>query len=525
MLITTLSASWLSLLPPLVSIVLAVITRKVKLSLLAGTVVGALLVTNYSVVDAVSFIGNKSGGLFWLRNVNSLNIDKVSILAFLLLLGGLYSLINFSGGSVAFSNWMAQRINSAKKAQLSTIFLGIVLFIDDYFNALVVGNTCRPVTDRQNVSRAKLAYILDSTSAPVCILMPLSSWGAYLITLLGTVMVENKITDSSPFSVFLSMIPLNFYALASLGMVIVVSLFGFDIFAMKKHERQAAQGALFDSGKGVPFGSFSAKAENEGKVTDLLLPIVVLCVVSVFTMFALGARVMIEKSMPFSMIASLEYTHVGLSLLNGVVCAIVILIIRLLPKQISLFQTIKVIYSGMTSMFGAVVILVLAWLLVDVIDQIGTGNYLADQIAGVLDMHFLPALVFLVSLAIAFSTGSSWGTFGIMIPVAANLVSGIGDASLFVPVMSATAAGSVFGDHCSPISDTTVLSSVGAGCDHMDHVLTQLPYTLISGLIALIGYIVMGFSLSNVAGGVSALVTFLLICILLMVLKFVKRVG
>lgn len=523
MLLADLSHSWLSLLSPLVAIGLAIVTRRVTLSLFLGAITGILLLTDFSIVNAFLFLAKEVGGLFWLWDSHQINIDKVCILLFLLLLGAMYSLINFSGGTIAFSEWMALRVNSPKKAQLATLLFGFILFIDDYFNALVVGNTCRPMTDRQHVSRAKLAYIIDSTSAPICVIAPLSSWGAYIISLLAAVMLAHGVTDMTPFMVFLEMIPLNFYAMASLGLVFMVVFFRLDIFSMVRHEQNAAKGVLFDEGKGIPPGSLPAKAEVKGHIYDLLLPILILTLVTIVAMVLSGADELKTKGIRFSLIGALEHTSVGFSLLVGAVAGFLTSVFRLLPHKVHPVKFLKVVLSGIKAMSGAIVILLLAWLLVEVISHTGTGAYLASFIIGAFDIRFLPALTFLVAFVIAFATGSSWGAFGIMIPISANLAISVGDPSMFVPVMAATAAGGVFGDHCSPISDTTVLSSIGAGCHHMDHVVTQFPYSLLAALVALIGYIVMGFSFSTLLGALAAMGAFILIVSLLYVLKIMRQ--
>ena len=523
MLLTDFSGSWLSLLPPLVAIGLAIITRRVVLSLFVGAIAGILLLTNFSLGDSIWLLCKEVGGLFWSWDSHQVNVDKVCIILFLLLLGAMYGLLNFSGGTIAFSEWMARRVNSSKRAQLAAVFFGFILFIDDYFNALVLGNTCRPMTDHRGVSRAKLAYILDSTSAPICVIAPISSWGAYIISLLGAVMLTHGMAHTTPFIVFVQMIPLNFYAMISLGIVLAVILFKLDVFSMAKHERKAAQGELFDPKKGVPPGSLPAKSEISGTIYDLIAPIVALIVVTMVAMILTGLSVLQQRGVELSLIGALEHTSVGLSLLLGALGGFFTSLIRLLPKKIDPLKLLRTVFIGSKAMLGAVIILLLAWLLVAVINRIGTGMYLSGFILGVIDIRFVPALAFLIASGIAFSTGSSWGSFGIMIPITANLAINGYDPSFFPSVMAATAAGAVFGDHCSPISDTTVLSSIGAGCHHMDHVITQLPYSLLAALASFIGYIVMGFSFSSTFGAIAALGAFALVIALLFLLKSINK--
>ena len=521
-----LSHSWLSLLASIVAIAMVVLTRRVVLSLAAGVLTGILLLTHFSIPDAAGYFFHEFSSIFWLWEQHSVNTEKVYILIFLLLLGSLYSLINFSGGTVAFGDWMAKRVNSSAKAQLFTVFLGLLLFIDDYFNALAVGSTCRPMTDKQKVSRAKLAYILDSTSAPVCVLMPLSSWGAYIISLLGAFMAAHGLSEAvygSPFTMFLTMIPLNLYAILSLGMVIAVACLKLDIFSMATHEKNAKNGSLYDKEKGYPPGSHQEEPAYHGHILDLLLPIGVLTFTTILTMVLSGVNALADQHLPFGFISAFEHTNVSLSLVNGSIAGMLTSLIMLVPRRPGLGKLIKTIYLGFKAMIGAIIILLIAWLLVNVISQLGVGIYLSGFILGILDAHYIPALLFLVACMIAFATGSSWGTFGIMIPIAANLAINIHDPVLFVPIISTVIAGSVFGDHCSPISDTTVLSSIGAGCHHIDHVMTQWPYSLIAAVISFIGYLVMGLTASPATGIWTALAVFILFVSAIHAVKAIKK--
>ena len=507
-----------SLIPPILAIMMVVLTRKVLLSLATGITASALLLAEFNIGKTFGIIWDAAKGIF--VSEGALNTSSVYIILFLLILGVITAFISISGGSRAFGEWAMKRVKTRAGAQLVGAVLGIIIFIDDYFNALAVGQISRPITDRQKVSRAKLAYIIDSTSAPVCVVSPVSSWGAYIIALIGTILAAHGISEYSAFSAFMQMVPMNFYVWAALGMVLIVALGNFDIGAMKKHEDRAVkEGVLYDSNKPVP-GELKEDlpASSKGSVGDLIFPILALVVGTVGAMVWTGYQA-VEGSATILLI--FENTDVTKSLVLGGIIGLLAAIIMFI-RQAFFFRGVptnvfgKGMVEGMKSMLPAIYILVFAWAIVDLIGRLGTGKYLAGLVENSnLDASFLPLILFIIAGIMAFSTGTSWGSFGILLPIAGD-ISAATDVSMILPALAAVLAGSVFGDHCSPISDTTILSSTGAGSNHMDHVITQMPYALISAGISIIGYLVLGFT------GSSAVAITVVIGILIAILLFSK---
>lgn len=490
--ITHYSDSILSIIPPLLTVVLAVATRKVLLSLGAGIVTGALLLSAGEPVGTTVYLGKLFQGIFW--QDNDWNLWNVNILLFLLLLGCLISLMTLSGGTRAFADWAEQHIKTRRQAKLMTGLLVFLFFIDDYFHSLAVGTICRPVTDRYQISRAKLAYLLDSTAAPVCVLMPISSWGAYIIALIGGILTAHGMTQVTAFSAFLAMIPLNFYAVFTLLLVLAIVLFQKDVGLMARHEAAAREGQLFDAQKGVPPGETSSLApSSRGRVWDLVVPILFLVTATVFFMIYSGALKLTAAGEPFSLLKAFENTDVGGSLVKGGALALASAVVLALRLRLTIRQWTQVAVHGVQAMWPAIRILVLAWAIGAVIRDMETGKYLSSLVSLGVPTWMLPAMLFVLAGAMAFSTGTSWGTFGIMLPLAADMVVAA-EPSLLMVSLSAVLAGAVFGDHCSPISDTTILSSTGASCHHIDHVMTQLPYALFVAFGALVAYLLMGLS-------------------------------
>ena len=468
------SDSILSLLTPAIAIVLAIITRKVLLSLGAGIVVGGLLVTHFNVIHTLSYISKGFLAVFW---NDGFNRGSVFILLFLILLGILTSLINLSGGTKAFGEWARARVKSRTGAQLFAVFLGILIFIDDYFNALAVGSIGKPLTDRHRISRAKLAYLIDSTSAPVCVIMPVSSWGAYIIGLVGTIMTAHGMSDIKAIHAFVTMIPMNLYAVFGLAMVIAVAWLDLNVGSMGSHEERAKAGELYDLAKGIPPGITQLDDHKKGRVADLVVPIVLLVVATTIAMLWTGGAVLAADGHHFSVLGAFENTDVSGSLVYGASLALVLTAVRMAGHNLEGSLWLKAIIEGVRSMLPAIYILISAWVLVSVIEQLETGVYLASLVSGSFSTSYLPMILFVVSCVMAFATGTSWGTFGIMLPIAGDMAAAA-DAAMLLPMLSAVLAGAVFGDHCSPISDTTILSSTGGSCHHIDHVNTQLPYAL-----------------------------------------------
>ncbi|WP_373777338.1 Na+/H+ antiporter NhaC family protein [Glaesserella sp.] len=489
------SNSLWSVVPALLALVLAIITRKVILSLSIGIIVGALMLTGGSPTDA--FVHLKSSVTSLIYGDEGLNKNNVNIILFLILLGVLTALLSISGSNQAFANWAQKRIKGRRGAKLMAASLVFVTFIDDYFHSLAVGAIARPVTDKFRISRAKLAYILDSTAAPMCVLMPISSWGAYIITLVAGLLATYKITEYSPLGAFMTMSLMNFYAIFSMILVFAVAYFTIDIGSMKKFEMQA----LSQTGD-----KSAEEIELKGRMRNLVFPIVTLIIATLAMMMYTGGSVLAENGKPFDILGAFENTTVGISLVVGGLSSIAVAsVLILVESKVSLTDYIKCYWIGTKAMSGAITILFFAWTINGIVSDMQTGKYLSTLVAETIDQAFLPAILFILASAMAFATGTSWGTFGIMLPIAAAMAANA-DPTLLLPCLSAVMAGAVCGDHCSPISDTTILSSTGAQCNHMDHVTSQLPYAVIVALASIVGYLVLGFSHSAVLGFMSTAV-------------------
>ncbi|QQX78986.1 Na+/H+ antiporter NhaC family protein [Shewanella sp. KX20019] len=505
--------SALSLLPPVVAIVLAMLTRRVLLSLGVGILLGALLLTDFSAANTAQYVGAKVLALVW--DDGALNSWNLYILGFLVVLGMITALITVSGSARAFADWARNHIRNKRDAKLLTMFLGCVVFIDDYFNSLVVGSVARPLTDRYYISRSKLAYLLDSTAAPICVISPVSSWGAYIIALIGGILTAHGFTDSGHLSTFVQMIPMNFYAIFALLLLLCVALMGLDIGPMRQHELNAQKGNLYDESKGLPPGANSGLPEADtGKILGLFLPITVLVFATFYFMVSSGGDALAAKNEAFSLIGAFENTDVGSSLFFGALIGLIVTLVLVTYQGVEKKMIVKGVVEGAKSMLPAIYILLFAWTIAGVIGQLETGKYMASLATGNIPFAMLPAVLFILAGLTAFSTGTSWGTFGIMLPIAADMAMG-SDTSMMLPMLAAVLAGAVFGDHCSPISDTTILSSTGANCHHIDHVITQLPYALIVAGISLGGYIVLGFTESVMAGLLTCSVLFVISVIIL----------
>ncbi|MBM7455601.1 Na+/H+ antiporter NhaC [Oceanisphaera litoralis] len=496
-----------SLLPPLLAILLAIFTRRVLLSLGLGIILGVLLLEQFNPLTAVIHLGGNITGLFW--SDNAVNEWNVNILLFLLLLGCIISMLSRTGATLAFAEWAQSRIKNRRQAKVMTGLLVFIFFIDDYFHSLSVGTICRPVTDRFHISRAKLAYLLDSTAAPVCVLMPISSWGAYIIALVGGILASHGLTGQSALGTFLMMGAMNFYAIFTLLMVLLVIRGGWDLGAMARHEQKAMNGDLFDKSKGTPPGVADSSV-TVGRVSDLLLAIGTLTLVTVAALLLTGAQALAQNQMDFTLLAALENTNVGRSLVFGGLAGLLVCAFAMFRHKAALSDWGHTLKIGLKGMLPAIYILLFAWTIAGLIGELQTGKYLASQVQQSIPLFMLPAILFLLAGVMAFATGTSWGTFGVMLPIAADMTMAL-DASLLLPGLSAVMAGAVFGDHCSPISDTTILSSTGASCHHIDHVITQLPYALSVALVSVIGYLALGYSASVGMGLAAALAAFMLV--------------
>ncbi|WP_085991463.1 Na+/H+ antiporter NhaC family protein [Oceanobacillus senegalensis] len=481
-----------SLIPAILMLVLVLLTRKVLLSLGAGIIIGALFIHDFNIIGSIQEIWTVFYEIF--ISDGGLNTGNLLLLGFLILLGIMTAFLQASGGSRTFGEWMKQRVKTRKGAQLMTGVLGILIFIDDYFNSLAVGQIARPLTDRHQISRAKLAYIVDSTSAPITVISPISSWGAYIIGILGGMFAANGINDLQPLEAFIQMIPLNFYAISAVVLVFLVAYLKIDIGPMRKHEDRAIEtGELLDPNQNKVPGDLSDEFEGhpKGKVYHLLIPILVLVIGTVISMVVTGAN---GSEYDVTLLSIFANTNVNLSLFIGGVAAVAMSFIFHIGQSAPKSNLFKILLEGSKTMLPAIYILILAWMIGSIIGTLETGEYLAQLFN---EMHvgsaMLPILFFIIAGFMALATGTSWGTFGIMLPIAAE-VAAVTDIDMLLPSLAAVLAGSVFGDHCTPISDTTILSSTGAGANLMDHVITQLPYATIAATVAMLGYLLVGFT-------------------------------
>ena len=466
-----------SLLPPIIAIGLALITKEVYSSLFIGILSGALLHANFNIWGMVTGTFDEMIG----KLSDSWN---VGILIFLVVLGMMVSLINKAGGSAAYGRWAKNHIKTRAGAMLSTLALGCLIFIDDYFNCLTVGSVMRPVTDKHGISRAKLSYIIDATAAPVCIIAPISSWAAA---------VSSVAPEGEGLTLFISSIPYNFYALLTLAMVIMITLMGFDYGSMRIHEQNAMNGDLYTT-EARPYADSDDEAGNpRGKVIDLILPVISLIVCCVMTMVYTGGFFDAESGSYLNFIDAFGNSDASVGLVLGSAIALVITAILYVPRKIvTLKEFTNSVADGFKLMSSAILILTFAWTLSGVTNNLGAKVFVAEIVRGAAMglANFLPAIVFLIALGLAFATGTSWGTFGILLPIVCSVFP---SGELMIIAVSACLAGAVAGDHCSPISDTTIMASTGGQCDHINHVNTQLPYVLTACAVSFVGYILAGF--------------------------------
>lgn len=468
-------ATFWALVPPIVAIVLALITKEVYSSLFIGILVGALFYSGFQFEGTVTHIFQ--GGIISVLS-DSYN---VGILIFLVILGAIVCLMNRAGGSAAFGRWASQKIKNREGAQYATILLGILIFIDDYFNCLTVGSVMRPVTDKFNVSRAKLSYLIDATAAPVCIIAPISSWAAA---------VTGFVEGEDGFSIFIQAIPYNFYALLTIVMMFAMVKMKMEYGPMALHEENAKKGDIFTT-PDRPYEGNEEELENtNGKVIDLLIPIFTLIVCCVIGMIYTGG---FFSGTGFVEAFSNSDASVGLTLGSffGIVITIVLYVAR---RVLSFRDCMACLPEGFKAMVPAILILTFAWSLKAMTDSLGAAEYVAAAMASCADglMNFLPAIIFLVGCGLAFATGTSWGTFGILIPIVVAVFENT-DPRMMIISISACMAGAVCGDHCSPISDTTIMASAGGQCNHVNHVYTQLPYAITAAAISFVTYILAGF--------------------------------
>ncbi len=463
-----------ALLPPVIAIALALITKEVYSSLFVGIVIGGLLYSAYSFEGTVLHVFQ--GGIVSVLSDGY----NIGILVFLVILGAMVALMNKAGGSAAFGRWAAQHIKSRVGAQLATVALGVLIFIDDYFNCLTVGSVMRPVTDKHKVSRAKLAYLIDATAAPVCIIAPVSSWAAA---------VASYVEDGNGLSLFIKAIPFNFYAILTIVMMIGMAVMKMEFGPMARFERSAQNDGDLWGGRNPYAGAAGEEEEEKGIVLDLVLPIVVLIISCVVGMIYSGG--FFEGA---SFVEAFSGSDASVGLMLGSVFALAFTILYYcLRKTMTFRQTMDCIPEGFRAMVPAILILTFAWSLKAMTDSLGAKVFVEGVVKGSAGAFqaFLPAVVFLIGCFLAFATGTSWGTFGILIPITLSVFP-LTDP-LGVVCVSACMAGAVCGDHCSPISDTTIMASAGAQCDHVDHVSTQLPYAITAAAVSFVSYLFAGF--------------------------------
>lgn len=461
-------AGWLSLLPPLVAITLALISKEVYSSLFLGILTGMC-------VYCFSTGGNLLQAVTYVFDMIAVKIGQNGyMIIFLVLLGSLVVIVTRSGGSNAYGQWAGKRIKKPVSAKLTTALLGLLIFVDDGFNCLTVGTVMRPVTDKCRVSREKLAYLLDATAAPICIIAPISSWA---------VAVASEVEEAGGLNAFIRTVPYNLYAILTIVMVFFLSVTNFDFGPMKKAEENQQT-------KEMEVKADDTAVKN-GTVPDLVLPILTLIICSLLGMAYVGGYF---DGRSFSEAIG-ENPTAGLTL--GTFVALMVAMVMYIPRKLmSLREFMAGVIDGIKTMIPALMILILAWALGGVCrEMIGTGLFVSHFVtAADLSLSFLPAIVFAVAAFLSFSMGTAWGTFGILLPIVSMICVGEDGASILIPALGATLAGSVYGDHCSPISDTTILASTGAQCEHLRHVETQLPYATLVAMVCFAGYLAAGFT-------------------------------
>ncbi len=501
------SSIW-ALLPPVIAIGLALITKEVYSSLFVGILTGGLLYSNFNLEFMMNTIFfHEDGGMVY-KLADSWN---VGILIFLVVLGALVALMNKAGGSAAFGKWASTKIKNRVGAQLATVALGVLIFVDDYFNCLTVGSVMRPVTDKHKVSRAKLAYIIDATAAPVCIIAPISSWAA-------------AVTSSVPedagingFTTFLQTIPCNYYALFTIAAMLFLVVTKVNFGPMKQHEKNAENGDLFTTPERPYDEAAEEKVNGKGKIIDLVLPVVVLIVACIFAMLYTGGFMS-----GTGFIEAFANSDASVGLVLGSVIALVFTFFFYMFREVVTFdEFMACIPEGFKAMVSPILILTFAWTLSGVTGLLGADVYVAGLVDGSASLlqGLLPGIIFLVALGLAFATGTSWGTFGILIPIVLGVFP---EGNMMVISIAACLAGAVCGDHCSPISDTTILASAGARCHHVNHVSTQLPYALLVAAVSFVAYLIAGLTGNGWIGLVGGLAV--LIVALVVVARISKKV-
>lgn len=496
-------ATFWSLVPPVVAIVLALITKEVYSSLFIGIVIGGLFYSGFSFEGTFNHVLND--GIISVLS-DSYN---VGILVFLVILGVMVSLMNRTGGSAAFGRWAQDHIKTRTGAQFATVLLGVLIFIDDYFNCLTVGSVMRPITDKHNISRAKLSYLIDATAAPVCIIAPISSWAAA---------VTGFVPGEDGFSLFMRAIPYNFYAILTITMMVVITAGKIDYGPMRKHEDNAILNNDIFTTEDRPYAeAVENLTKGKGKVIDLVFPIITLIILCAAGMLYSGGFI---RENGFIAAFSNSDASVGLSL-GSLFALVITLIFYMVRRVMSLSECMECIPDGFKAMVPAILILTFAWTLKAMTDSLGAADYVAGIMSSGAEsfMNFLPAIIFVIGCFLAFATGTSWGTFGVLIPIVVAVFAG-SDETMMIISISACMAGAVCGDHCSPISDTTIMASAGAQCNHINHVNTQLPYAVTVAAVSFVSYILAGFMKSVI---VLPIAIVLMIIVLMVIRKMTGK--
>ena len=492
-------SSALSLLPPVVAIVLALNTKEVYTSLLVGIATGALLYANGNLELALTTLFfNEDGGMVSKLSDSS----NVGILVFLVMLGILVALMNKAGGSAAFGRWASTHIHTRAGAQFATLLLGVMIFVDDYFNCLTVGSVMRPVTDRQKISRAKLAYLIDATAAPICIIAPVSSWAAA---------VTSSVPEGSGingFTMFLRTIPYNYYAIMTIVMCLFLIFTGTDYGPMKRNEENAKNGDLFTT-EDRPYGDdVDDGTDTKGHVVDLVAPVIVLIAACIFGMIYTGG---FFEGVDF--VSAFANCNASMGLVMGSSIALLFTFVFYRTRQVMTFQDFAAcIPEGFKAMVSPMLILTLAWTLSGMTGLLGAKYYVADLLSGSAAalQYLLPFIIFIVAVFLAFATGTSWGTFSILIPIVCHAFP---EGEMLVLSIAACLSGAVCGDHCSPISDTTIMASAGAHCSHVNHVSTQLPYALTVAAISAGCYVLAGVGEAVLGSNTNVFTSFILLAV------------
>ncbi|MDQ0219779.1 Na+/H+ antiporter NhaC family protein [Peribacillus cavernae] len=486
-----------SLIPPVITIALIIITKRLFLPLGVGIALGALLYNQWNIFDSAANVFNL---------MMEVLVEDGKVLIFVILIGILSSLLYLSGGIYAFSEWGVKVAKTRVQAQMATMLLGFFTWFDDAFSCLFRGAVMKSVTDKYQVSHSKLSYLVHSTSAPIALIVPVSALAAFITSIIAGVLTSNGITEYQALEAFLLSIPTNYYTLSTIVLVFIVAYFGINVGQMRRDEKRAIEeGVLFDTSRGKIPGADNSKlpTRKDGKMADLLLPVLTLILVTIIASIWIGSS---STEGTTSAMELLKNTDVILALVYGGLLANIVSLTRLFIKKTPGNDIITSVLSGIKTTLPSVMILFLALVTAGIISSLGIGDYLASLIEGNMAIAWLPVIFFIFAAFISYSIGSTLGTAGLMIPIGAEIVAAI-DITFLIPIIGAVLAGTVFGEHSSPLSDTTILASIGSSVHPLDHMITQLPYAILSSISSITGFIVLGFTGNVLIGLVTALIT------------------